>query len=184
MKTSNQASPAETLKFLFVTRGVISVLFGIMALVWPGLTVATFALLITVWFLLSGVINIVRGIMSIGDGHGWIFTLLLAVLQIGIGAYLIQRPSLAVATIVALISIVFVVEGVIAVIVPFIEGKAVSTGAKIADVIIGLLAIVAGITIWRYPVSGTLAFVWVVGLFALISGPIWIVQGLHLRNLE
>jgi uncharacterized membrane protein HdeD (DUF308 family) len=55
---------------------------------------------------------------GIGDGHGWIFTLLLAVLQIGIGAYLIQRPALTVATIVALIAIAFVVEGVISVIVP------------------------------------------------------------------
>jgi uncharacterized membrane protein HdeD (DUF308 family) len=97
MKASREDSGLETLKFLVITRGVVSVLFGIMALVWPGITVATFAVLITIWLLASGVINIIRGIMGIGDGHGWIFTLLLAVLQIGIGAYLIQRPALTVA---------------------------------------------------------------------------------------
>ncbi len=181
MKASREDSGLETLKFLVITRGVVSVLFGIMALVWPGITVATFAVLITIWLLASGVINIIRGIMGIGDGHGWIFTLLLAVLQIGIGAYLIQRPALTVATIVALIAIAFVVEGVISVIVPFTEGKDVSLGSKVLTLIVGLLAIFAGISIWRYPVTGTLAFVWIVGLFALVSGPIWIAEGIRLK---
>lgn len=178
---SKADSGVEALKFLVITRGVVSVLFGIMALVWPGITVATFALLITIWLLVSGVINIVRGIMNIGDGYGWVFTLILAVLQIGIGAYLVQRPNLAIATIVALIAIAFIVEGVISVIVPFTEGKDVSGGRKTLTFIVGLLAIFAGISIWRYPVSGTLAFVWVVGLFALISGPIWIAEGIRLK---
>ncbi len=184
MKNSKTDPNLETIKLLTISRGLISILFGIIALVWPGLTLVTFAILITIWLLASGVINIIRGIMGIGQGSSWIFTILLAILQIGIGAYLIQRPILTSATIVALIAIAFVVEGVVSIIVPFVEGKRETGGSKALTVIFGVIALLAGISIWRYPVSGGLAFVWVVGLFALISGPMWIAEGMRIKTAE
>ncbi len=182
MATSKTKSNAEALRFLIIARGVISVLFGIMALVWPGLTVVVFATLVTLWLFVSGVINIVRSVMSIGQGHGWIFNVILGVLQVGIGAYLIQRPALTIATFVALLAIALVVEGVISMVVPFVDSKSTSKGEKLLTVLTGLAAFVAGVVVWRYPVSGTLAFVWVVGLFALISGPMWIALGLDTKD--
>lgn len=181
-KASKAEVSVETLRFLMVTRGIVAVLFGIMALVWPGLTVLTFATLVTLWLLVSGVINIVRSVLAIGDGHSWIFTLLLAVLQIGVGAYLIQRPALTIATLIALIAIAFVVEGVVSIITPFFEGKEVKDGSKVLTIIFGIIAIIAGISIWRYPVTGGLAFVWVVGLYSLITGPMWIAMGLTTKE--
>lgn len=181
-KASKSEASVETLRFLMVTRGIVAVLFGIMALVWPGLTVLTFATLITLWLLVSGVINIVRGVLTIGDGYGWIFTLIVAALQIGVGAYLIQRPALTIATLIALVAIAFVVEGVVSIIVPFFEGREVKDSHKVLTVVFGIIAVIAGVSIWRYPVTGGLAFVWVVGLYALITGPMWIAMGLTTKE--
>ncbi len=172
----------EALSFLTITRGVVSVLFGIMALVWPGLTIATLAILVTLWLLINGVISIIQGIKKIGNGSSWVFTLIVGVLEIGIGAYLIQRPLLSVATLVALVAIALIVEGVVAVILPLIEGKSVSASAKTITMFYGLCAFLAGIGIWRYPVQGGLAFVWILGLFALITGPLWIALGLEMKE--
>ncbi|MCA9332668.1 DUF308 domain-containing protein [Candidatus Saccharibacteria bacterium] len=172
----------EALRFLTITRGVVSVLFGIMALIWPGLTIASLAVLVTIWLLVSGVINVVRGVMGIGKGSGWVFTLILAVLQIGIGAYLIQRPGLTIATFVALIAIALVVEGVIAIVMPLVDSKDFSSGDKTLTIFYGIFAFLAGIGIWRYPVAGSLAFVWILGLFALITGPLWIAMGVQIKD--
>lgn len=174
---SKADSNVEAFRFLAITKGVITVLFGIMALVWPGLTVATFAIILTIWLLSSGVVNIIRGIMGIGDGFSWIFTLIVALVQIGVGAYLIQRPQIAIATLIALVAISLVVEGVVSIIAPFVDNQTDSKG-KGSAIFFGCLAVLAGIVIWRYPVNTTLAFVWVLGFFALISGPMWIALGI------
>lgn len=182
MAASRKGDPVESLRFLLITRGVVAVLFGIFALVWPQLTVATFAILVAVWLFVEGVINVVRGVMGIGKGHGWIFTMLLAVVQLGVGAYLIQRPALTAATMVALIAIALVVQGVVSIIVPLFEGKDASAGTKTLTVFVGVLSLLAGILIWRYPVDTALAFVWVLGLYSLITGPIWIAMGLDVKE--
>lgn len=182
MATSKTAPDAGTLKFLTITKGVVTILFGIMALVWPGLTALTLTTLITLWLLVSGVINVVRSIMSIGSGSGWVFSMLLALLQIGVGAYLVQRPGLTIATFIALIAIVFIVEGIVGIVSPLIDGKSTTAGEKTLSVIFGILSVVAGIAVWRYPVSGGLAFVWIIGLYALITGPMWIAIGLDVHK--
>lgn len=174
-------SNLETFRFLAITKGVVTVLFGIMALVWPGLTVATFAIILTIWLLTSGVVNIIRAIMGIGDGHSWIFTMLVALVQIGVGAYLIQRPQLTIASLIALVAISLVVEGVVSIVAPLFDSKE-SGKEKVMGMVFGALAVLAGIVIWRYPVNTTLAFVWVLGFFALISGPMWIALGVSAKS--
>jgi uncharacterized membrane protein HdeD (DUF308 family) len=183
-KTAADAG-VEMLGNLSIIRGVVAILFGIMALVWPGLTVLTFTTILVLWLLVSGVINLVHGFSSIkAGGWGWLLKLLVAAVQLGVGAYLIQRPALSVLTLVALLAIAFIVDGVVAVVAPFLDSDSPASNHKFVSVIYGVLAVLAGIIIWRYPVSGTLAFVWVVGLFALISGPMWIVFGVGAKKLE
>jgi uncharacterized membrane protein HdeD (DUF308 family) len=37
---------------------------------------------------------------------------------------------------------------------------------------VGILSIVLGFYLLRYPISSSLAFIWVLGLYALIAGPL------------
>ncbi len=181
MKNST-ASNLEVLGNLSILRGVIAILFGILALVWPGLTVLTFSTLVVLWLLASGVLHLIKAFSTMKNGMSWLFTLIVGALQLGVGAYLIQRPALSVATLVALLAIAFIVDGVAALILPFVDNESSLSDHKITSVVYGILAVLTGVIIWRYPVSGTLAFVWVIGLFALISGPMWIVFGLSAKN--
>ena len=57
-------------KSYFYWRGGLSILFGVIVLVYPKLTVLTLVTLLAIWLLLIGVISIVSGIMSVGRG-GW-----------------------------------------------------------------------------------------------------------------
>lgn len=176
----NQVSSVdiENVRTLLLIRGVISIIVGVVALVWPGLTLVTLGILLAVWLFASGVANMIRSIMEIGNGGlRWLMTMLLAVLQLGVGAYLVQRPGISTATLIALVSISLIVEGVVAIIAPFIE----NTGEnKLVPVTFGILTFLAGLAIWRYPVSNSLAFVWVFGLFALASGPMMIATSMHI----
>lgn len=166
---------------LLITRGVVAVLFGIIALAWPQITAVTLAIFVMIWLIISGVTLLIEAFTNLSKGWGIaILKIVLGILQIGVGAYLVQRPGIATLTLISLIALVLVVEGVVNVVSSFIVKE--KAGSKVLLAIVGVLYVIAGIAIWRYPVSGGLAFLWVLGFSALISGPLYIAAGIELKN--
>jgi len=165
-------------KSYFYWRGALSILVGIFVLVWPGLTVLTLVTMLSIWLLILGVISIVEGIGSINKGGmGWLVSLLVGLLQLGVGAYLVQRPGVTTLTILALIGAVFVVQGVGFLLKTFMEAGA-SGGQRLLSLVFAVLSFVAGVWIWRYPVGGALSFVWLLGLYMVASGSVLIAMGM------
>jgi hypothetical protein len=96
----------------FFWRGGLSILMGILVLAWPSLTVLVFVTFISIWLFLLGVVNIVEGVRKVGKGGwGWLGSLAVGFVELGVGAYLIQRPGVTTLTIISLIGLVFVVQG-------------------------------------------------------------------------
>lgn len=154
----------------FYWRGGLSILLGVLVLVWPKLTVLTLVTLVSLWFLLIGVMSIIQGVKDVGrGGWGWIATILLGILELGVGAYLVQRPGITTLSIITLIGLVFFVQGFVWLINTFTT-RAVSGGRRALSLLYSILAFVAGIWLWRYPFHGTLAFVWLLGLYAIVAG--------------
>jgi uncharacterized membrane protein HdeD (DUF308 family) len=166
----------------FYWRGGLSILLGVFVLVWPQLTTLVLVTFISIWLLLIGVISIVGGVGSIRrGGWGWVASILLGILELGVGAYLVQRPGVTLLTIVSLLGLVFVVQGFVYVANTFFSPVAAG-GHRALSLLFGILSLVAGIWIWRYPLHGTLAFVWLVGLYAIVSGAMQIAMASEVRR--
>lgn len=168
-----------------VVLGVASILFGFAALIWPGITLVILAVFMAVLFAVYGIVDVVVGVKRVKlDVLTGILTLLLGVLQLGIAVYLFNHrgSGLTVALFVLLVAIGFIVRGVIGVFSAF--NTSVSAGWRWVNVILGVLYIVAGVYIVNYPAQGSLAFVWVLGLLALVTGPLYIAIGLELKESE
>src|SRR5579871_3625950 len=98
-------------KSYFYWRGGLSVVLGLLILVWPGLTVLTLVTLVSIWLLLMGVMSLVQGVRKVKEGGwGWLASILLGILELGVGTYLIQRPGLTTLTIITLIGLVFFIQ--------------------------------------------------------------------------
>jgi uncharacterized membrane protein HdeD (DUF308 family) len=161
----------------FFWRGGLSILLGVIILVYPKLTVLTFVTLVSIWLLLLGVISIIEGLAGIRrGGWGWLGSLLVGILQLGVGAYLVQRPGLATLTIITLLGLVFIFQGFGYLVKTFGE-PSVSGGHRVISLLLAALSFIAGVWIWRYPFHGTLAFVWLLGLYAIVSGAMLIGMG-------
>src|SRR4051794_31938582 len=90
----------ETNWWALTLRGILSVLFGIAAVFWPGITLLTLLYLFSAWVLVDGVIRIVTGIGSLGR-HGLGFlTMLVGLFQLGVGVYLLRHPGVSFATLI------------------------------------------------------------------------------------
>jgi len=169
-------------KSYFYWRGALSILVGVFVLVWPGLTVLTLVTMLSIWLLLLGVISIVEGIGSINKGGmSWLASLAVGLLQLGVGAYLVQRPGLTTLTILALLGAVFVVQGIGFLFKTFMEPGATG-GQRLLSMVFAVLSFVAGVWIWRYPVGGALSFVWLLGLYTIASGALLIAMGVSSKE--
>jgi uncharacterized membrane protein HdeD (DUF308 family) len=164
-----------------VTEGIVAVLFGIAAVFWPGLTIITLLYLFAGFILVSGIINLFTGIFHFGEGAGtWILKVLLAFLQVGIGIYLLRHPHVSFATLILLIGFALIFRGVFEIVSAFMED--LSAAGRSTLIIVGALALLSGIIVLFQPVAGGVAFVWILGLYALIMGPMTIASALNERN--
>jgi uncharacterized membrane protein HdeD (DUF308 family) len=144
---------------------------------WPGLTVAVFALLFAILLLVFGVIDIVNGVRGMGQKFSKILQVILGVAEVGVAVYLLDHASkgLAVSLVALLVGLSFIVRGVIGVFLAF--DRESSTTVRWLSALSGIFAIIVALIVIRYPVQGTLAFVWVVGLYAFVVGAFEIALG-------
>jgi uncharacterized membrane protein HdeD (DUF308 family) len=151
-------------------RGVVVLLFGLAAVFWPALTTLTFVYIFSAFILVTGIISMVTSITDMGKDQYWFINLMIGLLELGIGVYLVRHPGITLASFILLIGIVLVVRGVLE-IIRALFGK--DTGdSRTLMAIVGLISAVAGLVILREPVSGGVAFVWVLGVYAIFSGSI------------
>lgn len=166
--------------WVLTVRGALAILFGIAAVFWPGLTLLTLVYLFSAYILVNGLVSLIGGITSISQRASWVFSVLLGVLQIGVGVYLLRHPQVSFATLILLIGFTLVFVGVFEGISAFADKK--SNTSRALMFIGALLYLVAGIVVLFQPVSAGVAFVWILGLVSLINGPILIALSLDAKK--
>jgi uncharacterized membrane protein HdeD (DUF308 family) len=165
--------------WLLMIRGIALILFGVVAVLWPGLTLVIIAAAFAAYLIIAGVVNLIVGVRAIGHMSLWFLTLLLGLAQIGVGIYLVKH-NLVLATFIAVLGFSLIFYGILEVIAAFEPGE--DSGRRFLLVIAGALSLIAGIVVILYPASSGLAFAWVLGLWALVSGAIQVAMCLSLHS--
>src|SRR6267143_1886856 len=111
----------ETLKrhwWVPVLRGILAILFGIIAFAYPGLTAATLVIFFGAWILVDGVFRIIAAIGHRASDPEWGFHLIIGILGIIVGL-LLWNPLLGAATLIWLIAWYAIVFGILGIILGF-----------------------------------------------------------------
>lgn len=170
MAKKNVSELTRPLVGLVVAQGVLAILFGIAALFWPGATVAIFAMLFGVFVLVWGIALLIQSLMGIGRVSLWWLELIFGVAVLALGVYLVRNPAVTLAWLVLFVGFTFVIRGVIDLVQAFFSTERAITENKWFYVISALLGLVAGVLVLTYPAASGLAFVWIVGLYAIVEG--------------
>jgi uncharacterized membrane protein HdeD (DUF308 family) len=93
-------------------QGLCGILIGAITFVYPGITASVLALLVAIWAVITGGLEIGAGIRLRGDVPGEIFLILAGVLSIGLGALLFLFPLAALLTVVWLIAAYTAMAGI------------------------------------------------------------------------
>lgn len=185
MHKKGERMNGETVKDLWgsiLLRGIMATLFGIAAVFWPGMTLVTLVYLFGGFILASGLVGLISGLVAGKDTvMNRAMVVIISLIEIGVGVYLLRHPMVSFGTLVLLIGFTLIVRGVIDVVGGLFESGASAT-YRLLTVIGGLLAGLAGVIILFQPAAAGVAFVWLLGLYALLAGPLLIALSFDVKN--
>jgi uncharacterized membrane protein HdeD (DUF308 family) len=164
-----------------VLRGVAAIIFGMMAFVYPGLTVAVLVLLFGAWVLVDGVFRIVGAIGHRSSDPDWGWQLVIGILGIIIGFLTFRSPAITALALVIYIAAWALMIGVSEIVV------AIKLRHEIKGewflILMGVVSILFAIMLLWNPLPGALALVWLIGSYAIVFGVLGIIFGFRLRSL-
>jgi uncharacterized membrane protein HdeD (DUF308 family) len=160
-------------------RGVAAVLFGLAALIWPGLTLAVLIVVYGVYAIVDGIFAIVVGIRAGSDTRRW---LLLAEGALGILAGLIAVFWPGVSAVVLLYIIAFwaIFGGLLRIFGAVLLRREIDNEWTMA--LGGALWVILGIVLFVVPGAGLLSLSWLIGIFALGAGITLIALAFRVRS--
>lgn len=165
--------------WLLLLRGIAAIVFGALALAWPGLTLLTLILLYGAFVLTDGVIAIFAAISGGAPVARW-WLALVGLLGIAAGILTFMWPGMT-----ALVLLFIMAGWAIAIGVAQIIG-AIRLRKEIDNewflILSGVISVLFGITIMFNPGGGALALVWVIGIYAIIAGVLYISLAFRLKK--
>ena len=125
--------------WLFLILGLVSVVAGILAIVYPHLTLLALGIFAGISLLMIGIMDIVEAVA--GDPGGRALSAIVGVLSMLAGLVCLKRPGESLLAIVIVLGIWLVIEGIVRFIQSFriLEDRALVMGLAILDVILGVL---------------------------------------------
>lgn len=156
-----------------VSGGVATLIFGVAAVFWPGLTLLVLLYLFSAYVLISGVVNVSAALSTVGVADSWFLPIVLGAFEVGVGVYLLRHPHVAFNTFIVLIGFVLIARGIVEAVGAYFD-EAASTKVRAISYISGLGALVAGIIILFAKQAQGVNFVWLLGLYAIVVGTLQI----------
>jgi uncharacterized membrane protein HdeD (DUF308 family) len=156
-------------------RGVLAIIFGIIALVAPGIALLAIIIVFGAYALVDGILAAVVAIQerNVLPRWGWLLMEGLAGIILGIIAFV--WPGETAFVLLYIVAAWAIVTGMLEI------GAAVT----IEDWLIGLAGIVSvafGILLLARPGAGLLSILWLLGIYALVFGVILVVNAFQLRT--
>lgn len=160
-------------------RGVAAVLFGVVALIWPGLTLTVLIIVYGAYALVDGVFAIVAGLRAGGGTHRW---LLLAEGALGVlvGLIAVFLPGISAVLLLYIIAFWAVFGGLLRIVGAVLLRREIDNEWTMA--LSGALWVLLGIVLFVLPGAGLLSLAWLIGIFALGAGITLIVLAFRVRG--
>ncbi|HEY0581473.1 MAG TPA: HdeD family acid-resistance protein [Chloroflexota bacterium] len=150
----------------FALRGLAAVLFGILAFVWPGVTLAALVLLWGAYALVDGVLSLVAAVRTDND-HRW-GLLLEGIVGIAAGLVAFFYPGITALVLLYLIAAWALITGVLELIAAVRLRRVIQNEWWL--VLSGIASILFAIILLAAPGAGALAVVWLIASYAILFG--------------
>lgn len=149
-----------------VAIGVLHAVLGLVALVWPDVTLTVLTVLVGIDLALSGVLRIVVAVGSDG-ADSRVLRLLLGLVSVVLGLVVIRAPLESLAVLVTILGVFWVLWGLVEIVVGVLPAAA---GHRAPLLVEGAIAAIGGGVLLAWPDITVGALTRLVGLLLLLAG--------------
>jgi uncharacterized membrane protein HdeD (DUF308 family) len=170
---------SKSLSTPMILRGVLAVIVGILALVWPGITILALVILFAVYAFMDAFFE---GARAFSSKQVWpvLGYLLLGLIDLAAGVVAIIWPGPTALVLTLIIGIWAIVAGGFEFAAAFIRGE--TAGTRALFIVTSLISVAFGAIVVDRPVLGAYTIALLFGLFSITMGVTMIVQGNELRR--
>lgn len=169
-------------RWTVAVRGIAAILFGLLAWVWPGITLLALLILFGIYALVDGASALAGSLVYRKVLRDWWLILLAGVGSVLLGVMALARPGITALVLLFFIAARALVVGALE-IVAAIEHRHEIRHEWLL-IAAGAVSIFFGLGVMAYPVTGALAVVWLIGTYAILTGILQLVFAFSHRPAE
>ncbi|WP_373047972.1 HdeD family acid-resistance protein [Vulgatibacter sp.] len=162
-------------------RGAVAILFGLLLLFLPGISLGFLILLFGSFAIVDGVFTLISAVRSARAHERWGSLALVGVTGIVVGLFAWMWPAVTAAALAFLIGAWAFITGVLEIVASVKLRKQITGEFWLG--LSGALSVLFAILVFANPAAGALAVVWLIGLYAVLFGASLIGLSLRLRSL-
>ncbi len=186
--SANPVSPSDPFRSLFkqiwwvvLIRGILAVLFGIVALAWPDITVWALVIVFAIYAIVDGVVLAAHALRDRASLEGWGWWLAMGVVSVVAGILALVWPGITALALLYVIAFYALLYGITGIVGGLRFRKAPDSG-WVWSVVAGVLAVLFGLILLIFPGEGILSLIFLVGIYAILFGALLIVMAFQVRS--
>lgn len=167
-------------RWLIGLRGVLAIIFGVLAYLWPGLTAIALVFMFGAYAVFDGVITLAASFRSRATNSRWWLGLLEGIVSIIAGIVAFVYPTPTAIALVFVIAIWAVITGIleIAAAIRFRD----EIKGEWALALTGLVSIILGVVLFTNPGAGVLGVTWAIAGYAIVFGILMIYMAITAKS--
>ena len=160
-------------------RGAAAIVFGLIALLWPNLTLTALVFVFGFFALLEGFVTLV-GMFTGASPRPWWSQLLGGLLSVAAGLIAIFTPAITALALLYVVAFWAILRGVTDIVAAIELRKEIDNEWFLA--LSGVLSVMLGVLFIVMPGAGILSLLWLLGVYALVIGVVLVVLGFRMRS--
>jgi uncharacterized membrane protein HdeD (DUF308 family) len=164
---------------LLIVRGIVGVVFGLVAFAWPGITIAAVVVIFGAYAVVDGVTNVFLGLSRPGRARSWATTIQ-GIFGVAAGVLAFIWPGVTALVMVVFIGAWAIVTGLFEIAAAIKLRKEISGEWLLA--LSGLMSLTFGVLVFSFPGAGAVGIAWALGAYAMAGGAVLIALGVRLRS--
>jgi uncharacterized membrane protein HdeD (DUF308 family) len=164
--------------WVIALRGLVAVLFGVLAFAWPGMTLAVLVLLFGAYALVDGILAIVAALR--GDTDHRLALIVEGVVGVLAGVATFVWPGLTALVLLYIIAFWAILTGGLEIFAAVRLRRVITN--ELGLLVGGVLSVLFGIVLLVAPGTGAVALVWLIGAYAIVFGVTLLAMSMRLRT--
>ncbi len=164
----------------FLARGLLAILFGVLALAWPSATLLVLVILFGAYALADGIFLVVKSISSWKARDDRWLLLFEGLLGVGIGVMAFVAPQVTELALLFYIATWSLATGIVEIVSGIRLRKEVP--GEIWWILSGIASIVFAVLLMLFPGAGVLGVIWLISTYAIVFGVLLVILAFRLRG--